>query len=297
MPEHGIDWTPPPYILRSDEIVRLAKIFVGMGIRKIRLTGGEPLLRTTICDIATAIRSIPDLDCLAMTTNGIGLRKWAQPLHDAGLDSMTVSLDSLRPERFAAITRRDGFRDVMAGIEAALTSGFVPLKINIVVMRGINDDELVDFITWGRDRPVDLRFIEYMPFPDNHWSEAGLVSCATMRKNIGAAYELVPIIVDASAVGKSFSLIGHQAKVSFVASMTESFCGSCNRLRLTADGHVKACLFNPDERPLRDILRDGGSDADIADAIRAAVVAKQAAHIPMQELTSVHNRSMIAIGG
>jgi len=297
MPEHGIDWTPPEHILKTEEILRLARLFVQMGIRKIRLTGGEPLLRASIVEIAAGLRSIPELQTLALTTNGIGLPKWATPLRQAGLDTITVSLDSLRPERFAAITKRDRFHDVMAGIEAALAAGFAPLKINIVVMQGVNDDELLDFVAWGRDRPVDLRFIEYMPFPDNHWSTGGLMPYADMHKHIAERYELVPLHGDASAVGKSFALRGHMGQVSFITSMTESFCGSCNRLRLTADGNIKSCLFGTDERSLRDIMREGGSDAEICAAIAAAVWDKDAAHAPMEELSSAKNRAMIAIGG
>ena len=297
MPEHGIDWTPAPQILQTEEIIRLAQLFVTLGIRKIRLTGGEPLVRRDIMEIVAALAKIADLQILAMTTNGIGLLERAQSLRDQGLSTLTVSLDSLRPERFLAITKRDRLPEVMAGITASLQAGFTPLKINIVVMKGVNDDEILDFVRWGQDKPVDLRFIEYMPFPDNHWSSGGLLPYAEIRSRISQHYQLTPLIGENSAVGKGFLLAGSKAQVSFVTSMTESFCASCNRLRLTADGNIKSCLFHPAEQSLRDVMRAGGSDADLVDLIRAAVWAKQAAHAPVEDLLQVTNRPMIAIGG
>ncbi len=297
MPEHGIDWTPQSKILHKDEIIRLARLFVSMGIRKIRLTGGEPLVRRDIFEIVEELAKIEGLQTLAMTTNGIGLADNAKSLRDTRLTTLTISLDSLQRERFLAITKRDRLDDVMAGIEAALQAGFTPLKINIVVMKDINDDEILDFVTWGRDKPVNLRFIEYMPFPDNHWSSGGLLPYAEIHSRITQHYQLTPISGEASAVGKEFLLVGYKAHVSFVTSMTESFCGTCNRLRLTADGNLKSCLFHPAEKSLRDAIRSGGSDENLADLIRAAVWAKQAAHAPVEELMRVENRPMIAIGG
>jgi len=297
MPEHGIDWTPPQQILQTDEIIRLARLFVSMGIRKIRLTGGEPLVRRDTVDIVAALAKIEGLETFAMTTNGIGLAEEAARLHEKGLTTLTVSLDSLRRERFQAITKRDRFPDVMKGIEAALAAGFAPLKINIVVMKDVNDDEILDFVAWGRNKLVDLRFIEYMPFPDNHWSPGGLLPYAEIRARISEHYQLLPVVGDASAVGKEFTLAGHIAHVSFITSMTESFCGTCNRLRLTADGNIKSCLFHPAEKNLRDVMRAGGSNDELAGLIAAAVQAKPAAHPPVEELIHVENRAMIAIGG
>ena len=297
MPPQGIDWAPRAEVLTADEIVRLGTIFVGMGITKIRLTGGEPLSRRDVGQIAERLGALPGLKTLAMTTNGISLAKRAEPLRAMGLNALTISLDTLRRDRFKEIAKRDQFDAVMAGIEAALAAGFTPLKINVVVMRGVNDDEILDFVAWAKDRPVNVRFIEYMPFPDNKWSTGGLMPYAEIRALIQRDYELIPLVGDRNDVGKDFRIGGHQGSVSFVTSMTESFCGGCNRLRVTADGNIKSCLFHPAEQSLRDAMRAGGSDADVEALILSAVEGKQAAHPPMEELMTMKNRTMIEIGG
>jgi len=297
MPPQGIDWTPRADILTADEIVRLGGIFVGMGINKIRLTGGEPLSRRDIGEIAMRLGALPGVRTLAMTTNGISLAERAQKLRDAGMTSLTISLDTLKRDRFREIAKRDQFIAVMDGIEAALAAGFAPLKINVVVMRGVNDDEILDFVDWAKDRPIDVRFIEYMPFPDNHWSKGGLMPYAEMRTLIGQRYELIPVIGAATDVGKDFRIAGHSGMVSFVTSMTVSFCGGCNRLRVTADGNIKSCLFHPAEQSLRDAMRAGAPDSEIERLILSAVDGKPAAHPPMEELMKMKNRNMIEIGG
>lgn len=297
MPERGIDWARPAHLLTTSEIIRLSRVFVSLGVDKIRLTGGEPLLHKDITTITREIARIDGLKTLAMTTNGLKLDEMAADLHRNGLTSITISLDSLKPEIFAQIARRDRLSDVLDGIDAALATGFAPVKINIVVMSNVNDNEIMDFVEWGKDRPVDLRFIEYMPFPGTQWKEAGLVPYAVMRDRINEHYPFVALQGDPSAVGKSFALKDHQATVSFVSSMTESFCSTCNRLRLTADGNMKACLFHPQEKSLRDIMRDGGSDEDLIEAIQIALNGKPEAHPPMDELLAMGNRTMISIGG
>jgi cyclic pyranopterin phosphate synthase len=297
MPPQGIDWTPRAEILTADEIVRLGTIFVGMGITKIRLTGGEPLSRRDVGQIAERLGALPGLKTLAMTTNGISLAKRAEALRAMGLNALTISLDTLRRDRFKEIAKRDQFDAVMAGIEAALDAGFAPLKINVVVMRGVNDDEILDFVDWAKDRPINVRFIEYMPFPDNKWSTGGLMPYAEMRALIAREYEMIPLVGERTAVGKDFRLAGHSGTVSFVTSMTESFCGGCNRLRVTADGNIKSCLFHPAEQSLRDAMRAGGSNEDVERLIMNAVDGKQAAHPPMEELMTMKNRTMIEIGG
>lgn len=297
MPEEGIAWTPVERVLSADEIVRLARLFVKLGVRKIRLTGGEPLLRADLDNIVASLARIDGLQMLAMTTNGIGLPQKAAALRQLGLQSLTISLDTLQRARFAAITKRDRFDDVIAGIHAALSAGFAPLKINIVVMRDVNEDEITDFIAWAGSRPINLRFIEYMPFPDNHWSNASLVPYSEMRARIEQHHTLTPKLAEPSAVGKDFALADSPVTVSFVTSMTESFCGTCNRLRLTADGNIKSCLFNAAESSLRDVIRRGGSDDDLAAIIRQSVYDKQAAHAGLDFLPKEENRAMIAIGG
>lgn len=296
MPEH-MKFARPAHLLTTEEIIRLARLFVSMGIDKIRLTGGEPLLHTDVQKIISKISSLPGLRTLALTTNGLKLGAMAHDLKKNGLTTLTVSLDSLKEETFNAIARRARLQDVMHGIDAAFAAGFDPVKINTVVMAGINEEELLDFVDWGKDKPVDLRFIEYMPFPETGWMKTGLVSYATMRDRIAKAYEIDPITSEKSAVGKSFALKNHRASVSFVSSMTESFCGSCSRLRLTADGNIKACLFDPQEETLRDVMRAGGSDAGLKAVILKALDGKPMAHPPMEDLLAMGNRTMIAIGG
>jgi len=297
MPPQGIEWTPRPEILTTDEIVRLGSIFVGLGITKIRLTGGEPLTRRDIGTIATRLGALPGLKTLAMTTNGISLAERAAKLRKAGLGSLTISLDTLRRDRFKEIAKRDQFQAVMDGIDASLAAGYAPLKINVVVMRGVNDDEILDFVGWAKDRPINVRFIEYMPFPDNHWSKGGLMAYAEMRALIERHYTMIPMVGAATDVGKDFRLAGHEGTVGFVTSMTESFCGGCNRLRVTADGNIKSCLFHPAEQSLRDSMRAGEPDSEIERLILQAVDGKQAAHPPMEELMTMKNRNMIEIGG
>jgi cyclic pyranopterin phosphate synthase len=272
MPKHGISWTRQEHLLSDEEIVRLARLFVEMGITKIRLTGGEPLTRSSIVPIAARLKQLPNLRLLAITTNGILLSKLAVPLRDARVDSVTISLDSLREDRFAQITRRNRLQDAVAGIEAALSVGIPSVKINIVVIRGINDDEILDFVRWGKDRHLHLRFIEYMPFPGNDWTQQGVVSFAEMFDTISSHHPLVPLMSEPGSVGKDFGLRDGSATISFVTSMTESFCGTCTRLRLTADGNIKSCLFADDERMLRDVMRDGGDDAALRCIIESAVL-------------------------
>ena len=297
MPPQGIEWTPRPEILTTDEIVRLGSVFVGLGITKIRLTGGEPLTRRDIGTIAARLGALPGLKTLAMTTNGISLAERAAKLREAGLGSLTISLDTLRRDRFKEIAKRDQFQAVMDGVEASLAAGYAPLKINVVVMRGVNDDEILDFVGWARDRPINVRFIEYMPFPDNHWSKGGLMPYAEMRALIERHYTMIPMVGAPTDVGKDFRLGGYAGTVGFVTSMTESFCGGCNRLRVTADGNIKSCLFHPAEQSLRDAMRAGAPDSEIERLILQAVDGKQAEHPPMEELMTMKNRNMIEIGG
>lgn len=297
MPSEGIEWKPRSEILSYEEILRISRVFVGMGIRKIRLTGGEPLVRQNLEVLVEHLGLLEGLETLAMTSNGIFMKDKAKLLKDAGLHMLTLSLDTLRRDRFAQIAKRDQFDAVMAGIDASLSAGFETLKLNVVVMAGINDDEILDFIDFVKDKPINVRFIEYMPFKDNQWSTAGLMPYADMRRVIESRYELVPCRQEKSDVGKDFSIPGIQGTVSFITSMTESFCGSCNRLRLTADGSVKSCLFHPAEISLRDALRAGITDGDLSAMIHRAVMMKQEAHPPMADLVQVENRAMIQIGG
>lgn len=297
MPQNGMTFLPRTELLNDEEILRLASLFVTMGIHKIRLTGGEPMTRQNILSLIERLAGLDGLQTLAMTTNGYSLSTQTKAMKAAGLQGLNISLDSLRAERFRAITGTDGLPRVLAGIESAMAVGFESLKLNMVVMAGVNDDEIPDFLTYIQDKPINLRFIEYMPFSGNQWSQAGLVPYADMRKQVEARYTLQPLASEPSAVAKDFGLAGYRGTVSFISSMTEHFCGTCNRLRLTADGQLKACLFQAAEINLRDPLREGASDEALRKLIRRAVWGKQQGHAPIDTLAGLENRPMIAIGG
>tara|TARA_B100001750_G_scaffold246840_1_gene270539 strand:+ start:2330 stop:3223 length:894 start_codon:yes stop_codon:yes gene_type:complete len=297
MPEFGMKFTRPDHLLTTPEILRLGKLFVGLGVNKIRLTGGEPTLHKDLPEIVAGLSELDGLKNITMTTNALKLQDMAQDLKMAGLTGITVSLDSLKPEKFNQIARRNRLDQALTGIDAAINAGFNPVKINVVIMANINEDELLDFLQWGYYKPVDIRFIEYMPFPDTGWSEAGFLPYAEMRRRIETEYTLSKVDSDPSAVGKSFSVEGSQILVSFVTSMSESFCGDCNRLRITADGNIKACLFDDTEKTLRDVMRDGGTNDDLKTVIQQALQSKPYEHEPMDDLLKKDNRRMVAIGG
>jgi len=297
MPLEGINWRRKDEILTFEEILRIARVFVEMGIRKIRLTGGEPLVRRNLENLVKKLGALPGIETLAMTTNGVLLKDKVRMLKEYGLNALNISLDSLRVERFKEITKREDFENVFSGIKAAIETGFDALKLNVVVMAGLNDDEILDFVDFVKDKAMNVRFIEYMPFKDNQWDPAGVFPYAEMRRLIEERYELVPLAAEAGAVAKDFRIASFPGTVSFITSMTDSFCGTCNRLRLTADGHVKSCLFYPAEVSLRDELRSGIGDQALRKLIQSAVLQKPEAHPPMEELTGVDNRAMIEIGG
>lgn len=297
MPPEGLNWKTKSEILTYEEIIRIARVFVDLGITKIRLTGGEPLVRKDLHVLVEHLKQLPGVQTIAMTTNAVLLAQQAQALKSAGLTALNISLDTLNKTRFADITKRNDYDNVMRGIEAALEVGFAPLKLNVVVIKGFNDDELIDIVDWIKDKPINVRFIEYMPFKDNHWQPEGVFSYAEMRELIDTKFTLVPLKMESGAVAKDFAIKDHTGSVSFVTSMTDSFCGTCNRLRLTADGSVKSCLFYLPEVSLRDVLRRGITDEDLALMIQSAVLMKPEAHPPMEELATVANRSMIEIGG
>jgi molybdenum cofactor biosynthesis protein A len=297
MPANGIAVAANDKLMTTPEIVTIARLLVERGVDKIRLTGGEPTLRRDLLPLIEQLRGIPGLRTLAMTTNGLTLAKDARALRDAGLDDLTVSLDTLRRLRFMEITRRDRFAEVEAGIAAALAAGFAPLKVNAVMMQGINEDELLDFVFLTRDQPIHVRFIEYMPFHGTGWNEAGLLPYQVMKARIAATYELTPLITAASAVGRDFIIPGHAGAVGFITSMTESFCAGCNRLRLTADGAIKSCLFSNGEVALLPALRAGADDGELAALVALALAGKPEKHPPMAELLAMDNRTMVAIGG
>lgn len=285
-------------MLTFDEIHRVASIFARMGVKKIRITGGEPLVRKNVPELIARLAALPGIETIGITTNGVLLADHARELYDAGLKSVNISLDSLRKDGFEQITRRDHLSEVIEGIDAALAVGFRSVKVNVVVMRGVNDNELEDFVAMTKVKPLNVRFIEYMPFRDNGWHMERMISFAEMRDRIATGHTLIPLISrDHSAVARDFMIEGHVGTVSFISSMSEHFCDACNRVRLTADGSIKPCLFSNGETNVRTALRNGTTDAGITEMIRRSLQTKPLAHAPMNELTTLDNRTMIQIGG
>lgn len=298
MPAEGVELTPSAQLLSQDEIVRLASLFVSSGVNKIRLTGGEPTIRKDIEELCLQLSSLKGLKTLAMTTNGITLGKKLPKLKDSGLNLVNISLDTLVPAKFEFMTRRKGHQRVMESIDAAVELGYNPVKVNCVVMRGFNDDEICDFVELTRERPINVRFIEFMPFDGNVWNVKKLVPYAEMLDKVGKQYTgLLRIQDHPTETAKNFRIDGHQGSVSFITSMTEHFCAGCNRLRLLADGNFKVCLFGPSEVSLRDPLRLGEGDDKLREIIGAAVKRKKASHAGMFDIAKTPNRPMIHIGG
>ena len=299
MPAEGMEWLPRTEVLSFEEIERVARLLVErFGFDSIRLTGGEPTVRAHLpALVAKLARLGADL---SLTTNASTLASAATELVDAGLERINVSLDTLRRERFVEITRRDDLDRVLAGIDAALDAGLSPVKINAVMMRGVNDDELVDFARFGRERGVTMRFIEFMPLDaTGDWTDDQVVTHAEIIERIGEVFPIEPMgaTVRGSAPAERFRYLDGAGEIGVIASVTQSFCESCDRVRLTADGQLRACLFAHDETDLRAILRSGASDDDIAAAIESTVAGKWAGH----NIGQVHfirpNRSMSQIGG
>lgn len=295
LPEEGLDWLPRAEVLRYEEIARLVGVFARMGVRGVRLTGGEPTVRRDIGELVAAIAAVPGIEDLAMTTNAHALAQNAAQLAASGLRRVNVSLDSLDAARFARITRGGKLAAVLAGIDAARAAGLLPVKINMVVMKGVNEDEIVPmaryFLPFAAD--VVLRFIEYMPF-EGRWHEN--VSAAQMRARLE---ELAPVLPCGERLGagpaKYWTVGG--LRVGFIAPLTEHFCASCNRLRLLADGHLRTCLAHEDTPSLRDELRRGASDAELEGLIRRIVLGKPAGHAAETEGDRFFEGVMTGIGG
>lgn len=297
MPIEGIVWKRRDELLDFDEIKRIAEIFVKHGIEKIRLTGGEPLMRRDLPVLVKMLSRIEGLKTLAMTTNATELAENAQLLKDAGISQINISIDSLKKERFQSLTGRDQIERVLSGIETAQRVAFDTIKLNVVAIAGVNEDEILDFIDFVKDTKLNVRFIEFMPFRDNNWKVDRVLTYAEMLAKIEERCQLVPIETEPSAVARDFSIKGHRGTVSFITSMSESFCSTCNRIRLTADGSVKSCLFFPAEVDLRDKMRAGATDAEIEEMIMYSLLQKPEAHPPAEEIAAGLNRSMIEIGG
>jgi cyclic pyranopterin phosphate synthase len=301
MPAEGLDWLPSPALLTDDEVARLVRIGVELlGITEIRFTGGEPLLRRGLPGIvarAAALRPRPEL---SVTTNGIGLDRLAGPLRAAGLDRVNVSLDTLRPDVFKTLARRDRLDDVLRGLAAATDVGLTPVKVNTVLMRGVNDGEAAELLGFCLDHGYQLRFIEQMPLDAQHgWRRENMVTAAEIMDALSAKFVLVPddSASRGSAPAETFLVDGGPAKVGIIGSVTRPFCGACDRVRLTADGQIRNCLFAQDESNLRDPMRSGATDDELAELWRRAVATKLPGHGINEPGFLQPARPMSAIGG
>ncbi len=296
MPEEGMTWLPKSEVLTFEELERVARVLVEQhGIGSIRLTGGEPTVRAHLPVLVAKLAALP-VD-LALTTNGATLRSVAAGLADAGLRRVNVSLDSLRPDRFAELTRRDQLDDVLAGIDAALAAGLAPVKVNVVVVRDVNDDEVVAMARYGRERGVMVRFIEWMPLDGgDSWSNEQVVTQAEIVEQIATVFPLEPV-QRGSEPAERFRYLDGAGEVGVIPSVSRPFCEQCDRIRLTADGQLRSCLFSLEDHDLRTILRSGGTDGDLSDAIEACVGAKWAGHAINQVHFVRPRRSMSQIGG
>jgi cyclic pyranopterin phosphate synthase len=298
MPEDGVELTPKEHVLTVDEITRLTTLFALSGVTKVRLTGGEPTIRRDLTDIVERISGIPGIKDVGITSNGITLAKSLEELKNAGLSLLNLSLDTLRADRFEHMTRRKGHARVLKTIDTALDVGYDPVKVNVVVMKGVNDDEISDFVELTRNKNVNVRFIEYMPFDGNVWSTDKLVSYKEMKQEVEKNHATLERCIDGyGEVAKNYRIPGYKGSVSFVTSMTSAFCSDCTRVRLMADGNLKVCLFGNNEVSLRDAMREGATDDDLLAVISAAVNRKKAAHAGMNILYRMKNRPMVKIGG
>ena len=300
MPAEGLPWLPKPEMLTDEELLRVVGVFVGLGVRQVRLTGGEPLLRRSLTAVVRGIAAMTPRPQIAMTTNGIGLDRLAGPLAEAGLDRVNVSLDTVDPSDFLSLTRRDRFGDVERGLKAAASAGLTPVKVNAVAMRGINDRTVADVLQWCLDRGYDLRFIEQMPLDAQHaWQREQMVTADEVRARLSERFTLTPMPDDTrgSAPAELFLVDGGPATVGIIASVSAPFCAACDRVRLTADGQVRNCLFAKGEVDLRGPLRDGATDDDLVALIQGEMWRKARGHGIGRPDFAQPERPMSAIGG
>ena len=306
MPEQGNVWLSRSSILSATEIAHVARVAADLGVTSFRLTGGEPLLRVDLAEIVAQVAGLRSGGSpveVTLTTNGIGLAERIDELVAAGLSRVNISIDTVRADRFLELTKRDRLADVLAGIEAAAGSPLRPLKLNAVAMRGVNDDELVDLVDLALAHDAEMRFIEQMPLDAGHvWDRSTMLTRDEILTVLGERWSLTPVAGRGDAPAERFELDAGPSTVGVIASVTAPFCGACNRLRLTADGQLRSCLFATDELDLRDALRtesltDLDRDHEIADVLRRSVAAKKAGHAIGDPLFLQPVRGMNAIGG
>jgi len=298
MPNDFAAWLPSEHQLTTDELVRVIEIAVSEGINEVRLTGGEPLLRPDIVEIVSRINAITNAPTLTMTTNALTLAKVAQPLVDAGLTRINISLDTLDRDRFKLMTHRDRIDDVFAGIKAAQVAGINPIKINAVLLKGVNADEAPALLEWALANNLALRFIEQMPLDAGGiWERSALVTADDIYADLSTRYQLTPCDDRGSSPAEEFFVNGGPATVGIIGSVTRPFCGACDRLRLTSDGQLRSCLFSLEEMDLRTAMRNGASDEDIAQRFRITVAGKLPGHGINDPKFIQPQRPMSAIGG
>ncbi|MDP8244367.1 MAG: GTP 3',8-cyclase MoaA [Candidatus Hinthialibacter antarcticus] len=296
MPKKGAQLSPRSEILTFDEIERVVRLFSQVGISKVRFTGGEPLVRKNVTELIANVRRIQTIETIGVTTNGVLLNQYAAALKEAGVDLLNVSLDSLDEKRFQFLSGSQNLKDVLAGIHAALKIGFKQVKLNVVIIKEVNEEELCGFIDYFHGYPIELRFIEYMPFLKQKWDESHLVPWTIMRDRIQKQYDLAPMeSAHPVSVAKLFQIQGSELRVGFISTMSEHYCNDCNRLRLMADGSIKSCLFKTPESNIRDLLRSRASDREIQALIASVVETKTLARPPIDPASP--NSPMVKIGG
>jgi cyclic pyranopterin phosphate synthase len=299
MPAEGMPWLAKSDLLTYEELTRFSRVCLTLGVTGIRLTGGEPTVRADLPVLVRMLNDLaPDLD-LSLTTNGLKLTAMAEELRAAGLKRVNVSLDTLDPKRFHQIARRDRFHEVIAGLEAARRAGLSPIKVNAVLMKDFNEDEVVPLAGWARENGYELRFIEWMPLDFGHtWERWKLVPADQILERLNAAFPLEPArVTDPSAPATVYRYRDGAGSVGVIASVTRPFCGHCDRIRLTADGQIRTCLFSLKEYDFRRAMRDGAGDEVVADMLRAAVWRKEPGHLINSPYFKQPERGMSAIGG
>jgi cyclic pyranopterin phosphate synthase len=300
MPAENARFQPRSEILTFDELERFVRVAARLGVVKLRLTGGEPLLRENLHQLVARLVRVPGIREIALTTNGVFLTEQARDLRQAGLERLNISLQALDPEVYQRITRRDVFEQVLSGIFAARDAGFQRIKLNTVAMRGVSEDEILPLARFAREHDFELRFIEFMPLDaDRAWTNDRVIAGEEIRElieeQIGALEALD--ILDASQPATEFRFVDGCGRIGFINSVTQPFCGDCNRLRLTAEGQVRNCLFGIDEWDARGLMRRGGSDEQLAELLRACVAAKRAGHGINSDEFLRPSRAMFQIGG
>lgn len=298
MPAQGLEWAPSKEILTFEEITRVVRLTAELGVRKIRITGGEPLLRRGVENLIHTVSETPGIQAVSMTTNGHFLKEKAKALSEAGLRGINISLDSLKPDKFNKMTRRNYFSRVLEGIDATANVNLYPIKINVVVIKGYNDDEVEELTGLYRKKPYKVRFIEFMPLDgDNTWKKELVVTKAQILERVNRVAEIIEITNGNGDPARTYRFKDGSGEIGIIASVSQPFCGKCNRIRLTADGKIMTCLFSLDEHDLKGLLRGNGNDDEIKDFLIKAVHTKWAGHLINRPGFIKPKRSMSFIGG